>query len=376
MGAGVNDVDHRFRTVVATVHRRLLDLPDASANIDANPVRIESCVRDVAPLCTDREVESIVRAVLRQLDGFGPLEPLLADPTITEVMVNGSGTVWIERRGRIESSGVVLDADAVRLVVDRIVTPLGLRLDRVVPSVDARLPDGSRVHIAIPPMAIDGPHVTIRRFSATVFPLDAFGPPPVVGVLERAVHDRLNVVVIGATGAGKTSLLNALAAHIMPNERVITIEDAAELRLPAGHVVRMEARPPNAEGVGEITLRALVRNALRMRPDRLVVGEVRGAEALEMIQALNTGHAGSLSTCHANGPHDALDRLVAMAMMSEAQLPADLVRAQLHSALDLVVHLGRGSDGRRTVADIARLDGGGLHPVVESGRLVPGHDHG
>ena len=243
-----------------------------------------------------------------RVEGLGPLEPLLADPTVTEVMVNGPGPVWIERDGRLERVDVALDNATIGLLIERVVGPLGLRVDRASPLVDARLADGSRVNVVVPPLAIDGPCVTIRRFGTRRITLDEVCPPGVAALLAWAVRARCNVVVSGGTGAGKTTLLNALAAAIPAGERVVTIEDAAELRLPGDHVVRLESRPPNAEGAGAVDIRELVRNALRMRPDRIVVGEVRGPEALDMLQAMNTGHEGSLSTCHANGPADALRR--------------------------------------------------------------------
>ncbi len=251
----------------------------------------------------------------------GPLEPILADPEVTEVMVNGPGRVWVERAGRLERVPVALDTPAIEHLIEKVVAPLGLRVDRSSPLVDARLPDGSRVNAIVPPLAVDGPCLTVRRFGARAIPLAAFAAPSVVALLAWAVAARLNVLVSGGTGAGKTTLLNALAGCIPPGERVVTVEDAAELRLPGEHVVRLEARPANAEGAGEVRIRELVRNALRMRPDRIVVGEVRGPEALDMLQAMNSGHEGSLSTCHANSPDDALRRLETMVLMGDVGLP-------------------------------------------------------
>jgi pilus assembly protein CpaF len=235
------------------------------------------------------------------------------------------------------------------------VTPLGLRVDRTSPLIDARLLDGSRVNVVIPPLAVDGPCITIRRFGARAIALNELCPPGMSELLAWAVRRRANILVSGGTGAGKTTLLNALAAAIPAGERVITIEDAAELRLPGEHVVRLEARPANADGLGAVTVRSLVRNALRMRPDRIIVGEVRGGEALDMVQAMNTGHEGSLSTCHANSPADALRRVETMVLMSDVALPLDAVREQLSAAIDLVVHVVRDSDGSRRVARVAEV---------------------
>jgi pilus assembly protein CpaF len=293
---------------------------------------------------------------MAEVTGLGVLEPLLADPAVSEVMVNGPNRVWIERAGRLERVDIAIDADGIEHLIEKIVAPLGLRIDRSSPLVDARLPDGSRVNAVIPPLAIDGPCLTVRRFGATAIPLDACGPPGVTALLAWAVATRQNIVVCGGTGTGKTTLLNALAAHIGSDERVVTVEDAAELRLPQAHVVRLEARPPNAEGVGAVRVRDLVRNALRMRPDRIVVGEVRGAEALDMLQAMNTGHEGSLSTCHANSPVDALRRLETMVLMGDVALPLDAVRDQVVSALDLVVHVDRTTGGRRAVTAVAEIE--------------------
>jgi len=241
------------------------------------------------------------------------------------------------------------------LLVERVVAPLGLRIDRTSPLVDARLPDGSRVNVIIPPLAIDGACITVRRFGTRAIALEELCAPDVAAMLRDAVRRRANIIVSGGTGAGKTTLLNALAAVIPDGERIVTVEDAAELRLPGSHVVRLEARPANADGVGAVTVRALVRNALRMRPDRIVVGEVRGAEALDMLQAMNTGHEGSLSTCHANSPADALRRVETMVLMDAADVPLAAIREQLVSALDLVVHMARGRDGSRRVVALAEV---------------------
>jgi pilus assembly protein CpaF len=270
-------------------------------------------------------------------------------------MVNGPGCVWIERGGTVEPTDVCLDRAAIELLVERIVAPLGLRADRTSPLVDARLPDGSRVNVIIPPLAGDGPCITIRRFGTRAIPLADICPRDVVCLLENAVRGRANIIVSGGTGAGKTTLLNALAATIPDGDRIVTVEDAAELRLPGRHVVRLEARPANADGVGAVSTRALVRNALRMRPDRIIVGEVRGAEALDMLQAMNTGHEGSLSTCHANSPVDALRRLETMVLMSDVGLPLGAVREQLLSAIDIVVHVARRPDGTRGIVAVAEL---------------------
>ncbi|MBW3669219.1 MAG: Flp pilus assembly complex ATPase component TadA [Actinobacteria bacterium] len=270
-------------------------------------------------------------------------------------MVNGDGRVWVERAGALSATGERLAPDDVVHVVEKIVAPLGLRADRASPVVDARLADGSRVNAVLPPLAVDGPCLTVRRFGGQAFSVDSFCPPSVARLLRWAVAARWNVVVSGPTSSGKTTLLAALVGCVATGERVVTVEDAAELRLPCDHVVRLEARPPNAEGAGEVTVRDLVRNALRMRPDRIVVGEVRGAEAFDMAQAMNTGHDGSLSTCHANGPGDALRRLETLALLAGVGLPAAALREQLAAAVDAVVHVARGRNGRRAVTEVAEM---------------------
>ena len=286
---------------------------------------------------------------------LGPLSGLAADPTVTDVLVNGDGSVWVERHGALVATGRRLGLAEVELLIERIVTPLGLRVDRSSPVVDARLPDGSRVHAVVPPVAVDGPCLAVRRFSVRPLPLAAWCGEPVAELLAAAVTAGWNLVVAGGTGAGKTTLLNALAGCAPPAERVVTVEDAAELRLPQPHVVRLEARPSNAEGVGEVALRDLVRSALRLRPDRLVVGEVRGGEALDLLQALNTGHVGCLATVHANGPADALRRIETLVLLAGVGLPLGAVRAQLAAAVDAVVHVARGANGARRVTAVAEV---------------------
>ncbi len=308
-----------------------------------------------APLLDAAEADAAVRRVQARMHGLGVLDGLLGDDTVTDVLVNGPGPVWVERHGQVEVTDVVLDEPEVRRLVERVVAPLGLRADRRNPLVDARLPDGSRVHVAMPPLAVDGPYLTVRRFAARTLPVTDFAVPEVADLLVAAVRERRNLVVVGGTGAGKTTLLNALCQHLDPGERVVTVEDAAELRLPGAHVVRLESRPASPDGLPAVPIRELVRTALRMRPDRIVVGEVRGGEALDMLQAMNTGHEGSLSTCHANGPVQALRRLETMALTAGVDLPLRAVRDQLVSAVHLLVQVGRSRDGTRRVLAVDRV---------------------
>ncbi len=307
--------------------------------------------------------DKLVTEVYNDIMGYGPLEDLLKDPTVTEIMVNGPDKVYIERDGLIQLSNVTFRDNAhVMNVIDRIVSAIGRHVDESSPMVDARLKDGSRVNVIIPPLSLVGPVITIRKFSKdplTVQNLLDFGSisPKMVAFLEACVKGKLNVVVSGGTGSGKTTLLNVLSSFIPANERIITIEDAAELRLNQEHVITLESRPSNAEGKGQITIRDLVKNALRMRPDRIVVGEVRGGETLDMLQAMNTGHDGSLTTVHANSPRDSLSRLETMALMSGMDLPVRAIRDQIASAVDIVVHQARLRDGTRKVTNIAEITG-------------------
>ena len=316
--------------------------------------------REAAVLATERRAQ-LVQLVLRETVGLGPLEDLLADPAVEEVMVNGHDRVYVERAGRVEAAAVAFGSERdVREAIERILAPTGRRVDELSPMADARLADGSRVNVVVPPLAIDGPAISIRRFG-----VERPGPdeliasgsvaPAAAELLESAVRERRTVLVTGGTGSGKTTLLNALSAWIDPAERVITIEDAAELRLRQRHVVRLESRPPSVEGRGEVTIRDLLRNALRMRPDRIVIGEVRGAEALDLLTALNTGHEGALSTLHANSPEDALRRLETLALMAGVGLPHDAVRDQVVRGIDLVVHLRREPGGARRVVEVAEV---------------------
>jgi len=333
-----------------------LDLLRAGPDEPARWSELRTRARRHDPLLPAGAVASVVERVRARVDGLGPLEPLLADDAVDEVMVNGGGEVWVERHGRLECTALVVDEATTLAVIERIVAPLGLHVDRASPLVDARLPDGSRVNAVVRPLAVDGPCLTIRRFGARRIGLGEFASPGTAALLAWAVEARSNVVVSGGAGAGKTTLLNAVAAEIPDAERVVTIEDAAELRLPGRHVVRLEARPPGTEGTGEVRVRDLVRNALRMRPDRIVVGEVRAGEALDMLQAMTTGHEGSLSTCHANSPADALRRLETLVLMGDVALPLDAVREQLRSALDLLVQIARRPDGSRRVVAVAEVD--------------------
>ena len=298
-----------------------------------------------------------------ELLGFGPIEPLLNDDAVTEIMVNGPRQVWVERRGVIEETPVAFDDDAhVRRIIDRIVAPLGRRIDESSPMVDARLPDGSRVNAVIPPLALIGPTLTIRKFSRrrlTMQHLVEYGTlsPEAAEFLAACVHGRANIIISGGTGSGKTTLLNALSAYVPDHERIITIEDAAELALHQRHVVPLEARPANAEGRGRVTIGQLLVNALRMRPDRIIVGECRAGEALDMLQAMNTGHDGSMATLHANGARDALARLETMVLMAGADLPHRAIREQIAAAVNIVIQQDRLQDGSRRITEIAEVQG-------------------
>jgi len=305
----------------------------------------------------------LVSDMADEILGFGPIEPLLRDPTVTEVMVNRPDQVYCERFGKLELTDIQFrDFDHIRHVIDKIVTPLGRRVDESSPMVDARLPDGSRVNAIISPLSLNGPVLTIRKFSVdpyTVEDLIGFGTitQGMAAFIAACVKVKLNILVSGGSGAGKTTLLNVLSSFIPEGERVVTVEDAAELKLHQPHVVRLESRPPNIEGKGEIKIRDLVRNCLRMRPDRIVVGEVRGGEALDMLQAMNTGHEGSISTIHSNTPRDALARLETMVMMSGMDLPSRAIREQVAAAIHMIVQIGRLSDGSRKVISVSEIQG-------------------
>ena len=323
--------------------------------------RIRALVdREAGVLSEDRRADLVARIAERAF-GLGPLEPLLADPAVDEIMVCGTAPVWIERRGRLEPTGVRFEDEAsLRDAIERILAPLGRRADEAEPLADARLPDGSRINVVLPPLALDGPALTIRRFRRTGFsPEDLVAngtlTRPLLDFLARAVRARATILVCGGTGSGKTTTLNALSSFAGEGERIVTIEDAAELQLRQPHVVRLEARPPNLEGRGEVTIRRLVRNALRMRPDRIIVGEVRGAEALDMLTALSTGHDGSLCTVHAGSPAEALRRIEVLALMSDLGLPHAAIREQIADAFDLVVCQARTADGARRVVAVAEV---------------------
>jgi pilus assembly protein CpaF len=330
-------------------------------------------LREHGTILPSRDLARVVNEVSDEVVGFGPIEFLLKDPSVTEVMVNGPDDVFVEREGRIErvSDRLFEGEEPILHLIERIVGPLGLRVDQASPWVDARLPDGSRVHAIVPPLSLRGPVLTIRTFSPV--PIRAGDlvrsrgvGPRALRFLAACVRGRVNLVISGGAGSGKTTLLGVLSGFIPEEERLITIEDAAELRLAKPHVVSLEARPANVEGRGEVTVRELVRNALRMRPDRIIVGEVRGGEALDMLQAMNTGHEGSLSTAHANSCRHLLWRLETMAMMSDVDLPAAYIRNQVAAAIDVVVHLARLRDGRRVIWEIAEV--AGTHrgePIVE-----------
>ena len=345
-------------SLAASLREQLLD----GDVVEGDPAeRIRALVDREAGLLDAEARAELCRRVEERSFGLGCLEPLLADPSVDEVMVSGAGRVWVERGGRLCSTEVTFGSEAeLRHAIERILAPLGRRVDEAEPVCDARLPDGSRVNVVIPPLALDGPALTIRRFRRRGLSPDELvscgsWTEPLLRLLRAAVRGRCTVLVSGGTGSGKTTTLNALSAFIASGERIVTIEDAAELRLQQPHVVRLEARPPSLEGRGEVTIRQLVRNALRMRPDRIVVGEVRGAEALDMLGAMSTGHDGSLSTVHAGSAAEALRRVETLALMAGLGLPHEAVREQVTGAIDLVVHQARLADGSRRVVSVCEV---------------------
>ena len=357
--------------VKAAIHCRLIQKLnlDRVAGIKREDVRREVSlileeivVNDSTPMNL-QERESISQEVLDEVFGLGPLEPLLADPSISDILVNTFDKVYVERKGLLEATSVQFRDDAhLMSIIDRIVSAVGRRVDESSPMVDARLPDGSRVNAIIPPLAVDGPCLSIRKFTREPLTAEdlmagnAF-TAPMLELLQGCVRARLNILISGGTGAGKTTLLNVLSSYLSDRERIVTIEDAAELQLHQSHVVRLETRPPNIEGKGAIHQRQLLVNTLRMRPDRIIVGEVRGEEALDMLQAMNTGHDGSITTVHANSPRDALSRLETMVAMSGLNIPDSAVRRQIASAIDLVIQVTRLSDGTRKVTNLAEITG-------------------
>ncbi|HEX8162803.1 MAG TPA: CpaF family protein [Pyrinomonadaceae bacterium] len=374
-GAGGGDelpsTQHSFQEMKARLHRAIINRMDLTKLGQMEPEQLHAEVARLAegllaaenaPLSTV-ERDRLVEEVRHELFGLGPLEPLLADPTVSDILVNAPHNIYIERRGKLERTGVEFkDDEHLMRVIERIVSSVGRRIDESSPMVDARLKDGSRVNAIIPPLALDGPVLSIRRFGADplriekLIELEAI-TKDIAEMFQMCVHARLNVLISGGTGAGKTTLLNALSAYIPEEQRIVTIEDSAELQLQQPHVVRLETRPPNIEGRGEVTQRDLVKNALRMRPDRIVIGEVRGGEAIDMLQAMNTGHDGSLTTIHANTPRDALVRLETMIQMTGMRLSDRAMRQQIASALDLVIQAARLSDGTRRVTSISEITG-------------------
>ncbi len=357
---------HSDRSSVAHWRQRLLseiNLDDlAMLSLEQRRIRLEKVVGHLlsreGPVLSDRERANMIRRVVDEALGLGVLEPLLADESITEIMVNGPDDIFIERNGRVERIETTFASEEqLYQTIDRIVSTVNRRVDESSPMVDARLPTGERVNVIIPPLSLSGPIITIRRFPKpfTIEQLIAKGSlDEVTGILLASmVRARFNIIVSGGTGTGKTTFLNALSAFVPSQERIITIEDSAELQLQQEHVLRLEARPPNIEGAGAVTIRDLVRNSLRMRPDRIIVGEVRGAETLDMLQAMNTGHDGSLTTVHANSADDAVHRLLTLASMSEVKIPFEALRDQINAAVDVIVHLSRYPDGSRRVAEVS-----------------------
>lgn len=360
-----------YHEVKRKIHGRLVEEANLAALDTLDPAQIRAEIetvvdlylRDEKALLNIDERENIINEIIDELTGLGPLEPFFKDPTVSDVLVNTYKDIYVERFGLIErTKSRFVDDNHLRNIIDRIISRVGRRIDESSPMVDARLPDGSRVNAIIPPLAIDGPMLSIRRFATIPLKMDDLInykalTPEIAQLLQGCVKAKLNVMISGGTGAGKTTLLNILSANIPSNERIITIEDSAELQLQQPHVVRLETRPPSIEGTGQVTSRDLVRNSLRMRPDRIVVGEVRGAEAFDMLQAMNTGHDGSLTTIHSNSPRDSLTRLESMILMTGVNLPEKAMRFMVSSAMDLVIQASRMTDGSRKITSVAEVTG-------------------
>ena len=360
-----------YQELKSRIHHKLLDRVDLSVMESLSPDRlqeelkvlVERLLTEETLAINDAEHKSLVRDIQHEVLGLGPIENLLADPTVSDILVNTHRQVYVEREGKLEITDVRFENDAhLMKIIDKIVSGIGRRVDESSPMVDARLPDGSRVNAIIPPLAIDGPILSIRRFAVTPLTMEDIIrgkslTPAMAEILGGLIKAKVNLLISGGTGTGKTTLLNILSSNIPTSERIITIEDAAELQLQQPHVVRLETRPPNIEGKGEVPQRALVRNSLRMRPDRIILGEVRGAEALDMLQAMNTGHEGSMASVHANTPRDALTRLENMVGMTGLNLPSKATRQQISSAITAVIHVSRLSDGKRKVTSIQEITG-------------------
>ncbi|HLG99415.1 MAG TPA: CpaF family protein [Bryobacteraceae bacterium] len=370
-GTAMRDFSPEYQDLKLVLHRKLIDKINLEPLLELENPRVQSAIRDALhslidnepTLLSSPEKEKICKEVLDEVFGLGPLEPLLQDPSISDILVNTHRQVYIERKGLLElTSARFRDDQHLMRIIDKIVLQVGRRVDQSSPMVDARLSDGSRVNAIIPPLAVDGPLLSIRRFGR-----DKMTAPDLVErrtmtagmmeLLEAAVRAKLNIIIAGGTGAGKTTLLNAVSAFISPKDRIVTIEDAAELQLKQPHVVRLETRPPNIEGSGAVRQRELLVNSLRMRPDRIVVGEVRGAEALDMLQAMNTGHDGSLTTDHANSPRDAIPRLEVMVALANSRMPLAAIRQQIASAVHLFVQVSRMADGTRRVVSLTEVTG-------------------
>lgn len=369
MTGGGSQSSKSFEDLKRIIHGKLVDKLDLSRVTDLASDTLRREIRLVVerlcdtenPLLNRMERERLIDEVLDETFGFGPLEMLLKDPTISDILVNGPYKVYVERRGKLEKSDVKFrDNDHLLQIIDRIVSKVGRRVDETSPMVDARLPDGSRVNAIIPPLALDGPSLSIRRFGSNPLKLEdllnfkAF-TPEIAMLLEACIKARMNIVISGGTGCGKTTLLNTLSSFIPHEDRIVTIEDAAELQLQQDHIVRLETRPPNIEGKGAVNTRDLVKNALRMRPERIIIGECRGAESLDMLQAMNTGHSGSMTTLHANSPRDAQARLETMIMMAGMELPIKAMRQQISSAVDLIIQANRLQGGPRKVTSITEV---------------------
>jgi pilus assembly protein CpaF len=360
-----------YQALKVGVHQKLLDRVDLAAMESLTEDRLKEeiavlvarLLSEDAVLVNDAERAMLIRDIQHEMLGLGPLEPLLADPTISDILVNSHSQVYVERRGKLESTDVRFADDAhLMKIIDKIVSRVGRRIDESSPMVDARLPDGSRVNAIIPPVALDGPVVSIRRFAVIPLKIEDLLSyktltPEMASILQGLSKAKVNMLISGGTGSGKTTMLNILSGYIPTSERIVTIEDAAELQLQQPHVVRLETRPPNIESKGEVTQRSLVKNALRMRPDRIILGEVRGAEAVDMLQAMNTGHEGSLATIHANTPRDALSRLENMIGMAGLHLPVKAARQQISSAITALIQIGRLADGKRKVLSIQEITG-------------------